>query len=489
MFRSSPYVLVCLTLLGTACGRGQLDPLGLASARDGSAVVVVTGDGSVIPSDGGPRPGDAQPVGRDATPFVPDGSTFVPDGGQSLPDGGPLFECQAPADCFATLGVPACPGGGGRWQCLEGKCLAECPMPRCQTDCDCPPELACTAGGCQALNRPNFCCEYGACAFAPACQNPDGTVTTCPGAPDGGVRPDGGPPRPDGGRPDGGRPRPDGGPRPDGSVPNPDGGPRPDGSVPNPDGGIVVGPDGGPISSCMTDCDCDPSLACSAGQCVPLSSRPNLCCANPSCPPGSMCVQPDGSSGVCGAVTPVGAACDPAGTQCGASGFCIDEGSGFPGGYCSQGCGRMSPCPSGASCRGGGGNNFCLDECTQPTDCRPGYNCIQLGVSMGSRVCWPVPPTSTNPMGAAVGSGCAQDDECAAGLTCLSEQGFPGGYCTALYCDPVTNPCPANSGCYAFPGLFSLCLAECPSGGMRSTCRPQYYCLGPSGQPGVCIGN
>jgi hypothetical protein len=161
----------------------------------------------------------------------------------------------------------------------------------------------------------------------------------------------------------------------------------------------------------------------------------------------------------------------------------------FPGGYCSQGCGRMSPCPSGASCRGGGGNNFCLDECTQPTDCRPGYNCIQLGVSMGSRVCWPVPPTSTNPMGAAVGSGCAQDDECAAGLTCLSEQGFPGGYCTALYCDPVTNPCPANSGCYAFPGLFSLCLAECPSGGMRSTCRPQYYCLGPSGQPGVCIGN
>jgi hypothetical protein len=66
---------------------------------------------------------------------------------------------------------------------------------------------------------------------------------------------------------------------------------------------------------------------------------------------------------------------------------------------------------------------------------------------------------------------------------------WTGGYCTVVNCDPATNPCPtgSNSECFAFPGLFSLCLESCPSGGSQSTCRQGYYCLGPTNQPGVCI--
>jgi hypothetical protein len=280
---------------------------------------------------------------------------------------------------------------------------------------------------------------------------------------------------------------------------------------------------------CTNDCQCGFDQACIGLRCE-FANRNNLCCFSPTCFPGDFCVFPDGRPGQCpdadgGIVfpdggpprpdaglpgpdggpipdgvsfdagnpeTPVGAACMSA-PSCG-PGFCIDESQGFPGGYCSEACGvgpgGNDPCPGDAICRPvGGGQAFCLDGCASPMECRAGYNCVQLGLNT-NRVCWPVPPGSTNPNGAPVGSACMGDQQCATGLVCLDEQsGFPGGYCTRIYCDPQTNPCPQSSLCYAFPGLFSMCLETCPSGGSRSTCRPRYYCLGPTGQPGVCVAN
>jgi hypothetical protein len=171
-----------------------------------------------------------------------------------------------------------------------------------------------------------------------------------------------------------------------------------------------------------------------------------------------------------------------------APGFCIDQQNGFPGGYCSQDCGPTGMmCPPGADCRRFGPmQQLCLDECTVNSECRTGYGCVQLGV-VTQKVCWPISPGSMNPNGDPVGSACMADGDCRTGLSCLQFQGWPGGYCTIPYCDPMNNPCPGGSDCYAFPGLFSLCLANCPSGGSQSTCRNGYYCLGPTGQQGVCI--
>lgn len=257
---------------------------------------------------------------------------------------------------------------------------------------------------------------------------------------------------------------------------------------------------------CRNDCDCPDDLACSPrGVCAPLSSRRNECCLSSFCPPGASCVLPNGDPSTCPSAAPDGGVFDggpgfdagPApewvGRACGsqfecAPGFCIDEGSGFPGGYCSQECGPFgSLCPAGAYCQDfGDGQGLCLDVCGGNGDCRPGYRCTRLPFAT-ERVCWPEGSGSTNPNGAPVGDPCGQVQDCNTGLTCFDQ--WPGGYCTRFYCDPQSNPCPGGSQCYAFPGAISLCLEDCPSGGSTQGCRPGYYCLGPTGQPGVCISN
>lgn len=257
--------------------------------------------------------------------------------------------------------------------------------------------------------------------------------------------------------------------------------------------------------TCANDCDCPFDLSCGQGECLPLN-RPNLCCDNPACRPGTRCVEADGTGGICpeappptdggvpvgdGGVpttVPVGAACmDP--SQCN-GGFCLDNTQGFVDGYCTDRCGPQgNNCPVGATCQEfGQRQSFCLDECTSTADCRTGYDCVRLGTAV-NRVCFPLPPGSNNPNGDPVGSACASDNDCVQGLTCLQDQGWPGGYCTVPYCDPQTNPCPTASACYAFPGSFSVCLADCPSGGSQSSCRPNYYCFGPTGAPGGCLPN
>lgn len=467
--------ILLLTFSLAACGRGQLDPRGLTGGIEGDGGGGAS-DGFVgvdTPSflDSGFIPGSDGAIGPDGNladaAIAPDGGGrpdvgLRPDGGFrdsgliGPPDVG-LGECLSEVDCFNNLGLPPCPGPMGNWACNDSKCEPICgpPPPVCRNDCDCPFDQSCLGGACNFSGRPNFCCQNPSCPAGSRCVNPDGRPGRCMGGgPDGGIT-------------------------------------FPDSGVPLRDGGVVT-IDAGVGTTCNTDCDCDRNLACVAGSCQ-VVNRLNLCCDAPFCQPGQMCIDPaTGGPGTCGMTPPVpiGAACTSGGPEC-PGGFCIDENAGFPGGYCTDQCSRMDPCPSGAVCRGTGmGQAICLDSCNAPSECRAGYNCVQLGVGGVGRVCWPEPPTSMNPNGNPVGGECMIDEDCGTGLSCVDQQsGFPGGYCTKLYCDPGTNACPADTSCYAFPGLFSLCLANCPSGGSQSTCRPRYYCLGPTGQPGVCVGN
>lgn len=446
-FRTIFPALALVALASSGCGRAPLDRLagsGEFDELDGS----LSTDGPLgfdggDPFDIGPFPdsGPSPEAGLRDTGIPRDGG-FPRDGSPgdaiSIDANGP--ECQIPRDCFDRFGrPPPCPDGrASTWGCFNNGCAPVCNPGQCSTDCECPFELACIGGACQPAGRNNQCCFNPTCPAGEQCIWPDGQQDLCPTPFDAGIPfPDGGPPPADGGA-------------------FPDGGPPPfDGGGPT-DGGGVGTP-------CMDDCQCDAALACVRGQCRP-AGRPNTCTSN----------------------VPVGAACMST-VECN-GGFCIDASNGFPDGYCTQQCGGPASCPMGAVCRNvGGGNSLCLDACNAPGECRPGYNCIQLGIG-AQRVCWPIPPGSTNPNGDDVGSACASDQTCDLGLTCM-QQGFPGGYCTQIYCDPQTNPCPTGSQCYAFPGLFSMCLDECPSAGTQSTCRRGYYCLGPTGQSGVCVSN
>ena len=252
---------------------------------------------------------------------------------------------------------------------------------------------------------------------------------------------------------------------------------------------------------CLFDCDCPLNLGCAQGQCRPVDRR-NTCCTNPDCPPGAFCIEPNGIPSQCAnpdagvvfdggpgfdagpaPVVPVGAACmDMADCN---GGFCINQ-PGFPDGYCTAQCTPPSSCPTGATCVGfGPQQDFCLDDCATNADCRTGYQCVVVGTST-TTVCFPTPPASNNPNGDPVGSGCISDNDCRQGLSCLNQPGWPGGYCTRLFCDAVNNPCPSGASCYNFPGQ-SLCLADCSVSANPSMCRAGYYCFGPAGGTGGCI--
>ncbi len=351
----------------------------------------------------------------------------------------PMDECRVPDDCFRTRGEPICDNGQrGEWACervigclalpCPARCAMKCePTPPCRVDCDCPFETACVRGMCQRADRRNLCCDNPACPEGDFCQERDGRPSRC---------------------------------------------------------------DEGP-SMCGNDCHCEFDRACINGVCQ-VANRLNQCCDNPQCPPGSTCIDDRGRPGTCGPnmSRQVGDPCRDD-DECGEDSFCIEESDGFRDGYCSNECRSNRDCDGDAECKTVGRDSVCFDGCTGNAECRNGYRCIRLG-GRGNRICWPVSDGSSNPNGAPVGQGCAGDQDCARGLSCLMTQGndFPGGYCSVLYCDSQTNPCPMGSLCRGFGGNFSMCLEPCPNPGQQSTCRQGYRCLGMPGSPeGVCVGN
>ncbi len=89
-----------------------------------------------------------------------------------------------------------------------------------------------------------------------------------------------------------------------------------------------------------------------------------------------------------GGSTPVGGGCFIHQSCASTDGdpYCIDW---WAGGYCTEFCDMsLDDCPSGSVCSDyqwfPSGNGLCMDECSQPSDCNPGYFCINWN---GSNIC------------------------------------------------------------------------------------------------------
>jgi len=150
---------------------------------------------------------------------------------------------------------------------------------------------------------------------------------------------------------------------------------------------------------------------CSFGICVGLQFQSQFSCGSngatcAQCPNNNTCV-----SGTCkpsvvdaGMNISTGSACQFDG-QCQppANGVCIPQTvvgnqTGWPGGYCSQGCGS-SPCAAGSSCLNvsddvAAPNFLCMKSCVGPrsgqSSCRASYVCeIDFGSVAGQGICLP----------------------------------------------------------------------------------------------------
>lgn len=211
--------------------------------------------------------------------------------------------------------------------------------------------------------------------------------------------------------------------------------------------------------------------------------------------------------------------------ECAATGndpICLTEQQGFLDGYCSEFCDLANPvcagdgiCADPASVTGKAisKNGICFDACVSNGDCRPGYECVDRGLS--STVCIVAPEKQCGnfmdddadglpdcadpdcqaapecvPGAKAAGQPCAQSNECFANLNdplCLSEQffGYPGGYCTQ-YCDAAAMDCGSGALCVAgwVPIDTPVCLDKCAAQG---DCRAGYSCLDIGFPSKVCV--
>ncbi len=238
---------------------------------------------------------------------------------------------------------------------------------------------------------------------------------------------------------------------------------------------LDTGDPGAPRGICFDTCD--PAASdCRAGYSCETYGADSVCV--PEAAPGT---------------DPVGAPCT---TDTCIGDFCIGEDQGWPGGYCTE-----YECDLGApdtSCLEFGGDGvcydvgdpgapvgICLDRCDfAAPDCRTGYECSDLGG--GLTVCVPGTP-GTDPVGAACAS-----DTCIGNL-CITDTGWPDGYCTQTDCDlgaPDTS-CLAYGGdgyCYDFgdPGSpFGACLDTCDPA--APDCRTGYECVDLGTGVAVCV--
>jgi hypothetical protein len=206
---------------------------------------------------------------------------------------------------------------------------------------------------------------------------------------------------------------------------------------------------------------------------------------------------------------PTGAVCFSH-TECAANlgdPICLPDSLGFPSGYCSEFCDlALSDCSGDAVCAdlGLSVHGVCLDGCVGDGDCRPGYACVDKGLS--SKVCLLGPEAMCTdwvdndkdglvdcedpslcqslpdcmPGPNPVGSMCTQSNQCQANASdplCLTDFafGYPGGYCSE-FCNIATNDCSAGGVCLNWFGLASgagTCFDLCNNVG---DCRPNYDC-------------
>ncbi|MBK6688457.1 MAG: hypothetical protein IPG45_28545 [Deltaproteobacteria bacterium] len=217
---------------------------------------------------------------------------------------------------------------------------------------------------------------------------------------------------------------------------------------------------------CRLDVDCT-----SAGR--PRCDKPTGACveclADSDCTGGDLC-----SGSVCIGRRPNGSACSDGGDCLGQS--CQPKAY-APDGYCTQNCASDLDCTAGGHC---GVYGECQADCTNATDCRPGYGCLD-GDGDFLLEC-----RATGTGTGTVGASCATVTDCQGGLGAVCRQGFGlgptfvGGYCSE-YCGP--GACPTGSSCVGL-SLAQYCLADCA---VDADCRqPDYRCLPIGGGVSSC---
>lgn len=189
----------------------------------------------------------------------------------------------------------------------------------------------------------------------------------------------------------------------------------------------------------------------------------------------------------------VGAPC-LADNECPSDGFCITQSQyDYPGGYCTTYC--SASCSAGDICVGVGNNtSICYDGCSQTSDCREGYDCLDLEVGQtgcvpsctvsGCEVGYVCDDTSgdcVNENAGPAGAACDASADCADNNFCYDEgaYGLHDGFCGDV-CD--SDPCNPNDTCIDM-GEVNLCLNDCT---YNADCRDGYACYPIGETGGVC---
>jgi hypothetical protein len=210
---------------------------------------------------------------------------------------------------------------------------------------------------------------------------------------------------------------------------------------------------------------------------------------------------------------PIGAACDAPETC--AAGLCLGataESTGFCSAFCTvgvDGCGYDGSEPTiGAACllpqipsEGAGDRGLCFELCDVAEDCtEPGFTCVAEPTRGRAGACLPEQLPSEGPdepgePGSDEGLGleCEADDDCGAGLSCLSSDADPfgvgggpaRGYCSAP-CD-FAEDCPSGAVCTTTPG-GGYCLKACDEDAADACGRETALCVS-LGAGGACLPN
>ena len=144
---------------------------------------------------------------------------------------------------------------------------------------------------------------------------------------------------------------------------------------------------------------------------------------------------------------------------------------------------------------------ICLDRCAPLTpDCRSGYECVRVSLTVG--LCLPIPvcgngivergeeceppgtgscdATCQGPGTALVGVPCTSPTECGGNLCLTEAAGWTGGYCSQGDCDPFSTTSCEAFGPDAVCGVLDLfgatrivCLDGCNH---ANDCRAGYQC-------------